>query len=195
MEILIIILGFIPEIIYYSMKGNETMELSSNIMQMVISVGLPIISIVASVFVSTRSGNGKVTSAQKDLSKEHTEIKGALSKQYIKMEGNLSKQHTEIMGKFSKENAELKAKIDTLDHIISNEIVRKDNLSLNQSAINSAVDTIKFGWDKAVQENIELKEQVERLTKENAELKAEKERIQKELDTIRSTNRKRNRQR
>lgn len=189
MEIIIIILGYVPVIIYYLMKGSRAMDFSLagvNIFELIISIVIPIISVVISVFVATRNGNGRVVSAQKDLSKEHTE-----------MEGNLSEQHTKMMGDLSKENAQLKAeiksdicktqsKIDVLDRIINNEIVRKDNLSPDQSKINSAVDIIKIGWDNILRENQELKEQVNRLYKENLELNEEKEQIQKELDKFRS---------
>lgn len=187
MEIVIIILGYVPVIIYYLMKGSRAMDTSLNginIWQLIISIGIPIISIVISVFASTRSANGKVVSAQKDLSKEH-----------IQVEGNLSEQHTKMMGEISKENTEIKAdisktqtKIDYLNQIINSEIMRKDKLSPDLSTLYSAVDMFKIGLDKAVQENIELKKQVNLLSVENADLKADKERLAKELNALRSAN-------
>lgn len=187
MEIVIIILGYVPAIIYYLMKGSRAMDTSLNginIWQLIISIGIPIISIVISVFASTRSANGKVVSAQKDLSKEH-----------IQVEGNLSEQHTKMMGEISKENTEIKAdisktqtKIDYLNQIINSEIMRKDKLSPDLSTLYSAVDMFKIGLDKAVQENIELKKQVNLLSVENADLKADKERLAKELNALRSAN-------
>ncbi len=180
MEILIIILGYVPAILYYLVRGNNTMEWSWDTF---LTVVLPILSIIASVFVSTRSGNGKVTSAKDGLSKEHE----GLSKEHIALEGKMSNEHLELKKEHSELKAELKSvqnciagKLDIIDRIINNEIIRKDNLSPDQSKIDTAVNIIKAGWDNIIRENQELRQQVLHLQDENAALKCEVNRLKED---------------
>ena len=72
MEYLILIIGFVPAIKVHLMKGSGSMEWS---LELITSIVIPVLTVIVSIFVSTRSGNGKVSLAQKDLSKEHSELK------------------------------------------------------------------------------------------------------------------------
>lgn len=177
MEILILILGYVPAILYYLMGGESTMEWS---LELIASIIIPVLSIIISVFISTRSGNGKVTSAKDGLSKEHTALEGKISKEHTALEDKMSNEHLELKKEHSELKSELRSvqscitrKIDILDRIINNEIIRKENLSPNQSQIDTAVNIIKVGWDNVIQENQELRQQVLQLQQENAALKNE----------------------
>lgn len=186
MEYIILVLGYVPAILYYIMKGNSAMEWS---LELVISIGIPVLSILGSVFASTRSGNGKVISAQKDLSKEHLD----LSKEHL----NLTKEHSELKAEIKADIVQtqtkittaqncLAGKIDTLDRVINNEIIRKETLSPDQSRIDTAVDIIKAGWSNIIRENQELRDKVDLLTQENKALKTENDELRNELDELRS---------
>ncbi len=173
MEILILILGYVPAILYYLMGGESNMEWS---LELIASIVIPVLSIIISVFISTRSGNGKVTSAKDGLSKEHE----GLSKEHTALEGKMSNEYLELKKEHSELKSELKSvqncitgKIDILDRIINNEIIRKENLSPDQSKIDTAVNIIKVGWDNVIRENLELRQQVLQLQQENAALKNE----------------------
>lgn len=181
MEILIIVLGYVPAILYYLMGGDKNMEWS---LELIASIVIPVLSIIASVFISTRSGNGKVNSAKADLSKEHTELKGSISNEHTALEGKISNEHLALKAEIvqTQNNITLaqnsiSGKIDTLDRIINNEIIRKENLSPDQSRIDKAVDIIKGGWDSVIRENRELQQQVLQLQQENAKLKCEIDRL------------------
>lgn len=181
MEILILILGYVPAILYYLMGGKNNMSWS---FESITQILIPVASIILSVYVSTRSGNGKVASAKSELSKEHTALEGKLSKEHTALEGKMSNEHSEL----KKDHLELKSeirndiaaaqsgiigKIDIIDRVINNEIIRRSNLPPDQSKIDAAVDIIKFGWDNVIRENQELRQRVSNLEQENAILKNE----------------------
>lgn len=181
MEVLIIVLGYVPAILYYLMGGDKNMEWS---LELIASIVIPVLSIIVSVFISTRSGNGKVRSAKADLSKEHTELKGSISNEHTALEGKISNEHLALKAEIvqTQNNITLaqnsiSGKIDTLDRIINNEIIRKENLSPDQSRIDKAVDIIKGGWDSVIRENHELRQQVLQLQQENAKLKCDIDRL------------------
>lgn len=181
MEILILILGYVPAILYYLMKGDKTMEWS---FELIAQLVIPVASIIISVFISTRSGNGKVASAKSELSKENTALEGKLSKEHTVLEGKMTNEHSELKKEHLELKSEIKSdiaaaqsgiigKIDIIDRVINNEIIRKSNLSPNQSKIDAAVDIIKLGWDNVIRENQELRQQIFNLQQENAALKNE----------------------
>ena len=58
MEYLILILGFVPAVLVHLMKGNTSMEWS---VELITSIVIPVLTVIVSIFVSTRSGNGKVS--------------------------------------------------------------------------------------------------------------------------------------
>ena len=180
MEYLILILGIVPAIIVHPMKGNTSMEWS---VELITSIVIPVLTVIVSIFVSTRSGNGKVSSAQKDLSKEHLELKADI-KADIKTGVHLELKPEIIKTQTFVTNAQnsISGKLDTLDRIINNEILRKSSLPPDHSRIDSAVDIIKNGWDSIVRENQELRNQVAALHEENTALKAENARIYAEFD-------------
>ncbi len=153
MEILILILGYIPAILYYLMGGESNMEWS---LELIASIVIPVLSIIISVFISTRSGNGKVTSAKDGLSKEHTELEGKMSKEHTALEIKISNEHLEQ----NKEYSELKSDIANAQNCITRKI-------------DTAVNIIKVGWDNVIRENLELRQQVLQLQQENAALKNE----------------------
>ena len=174
MEVLIIVLGYVPAILYYLMGGDKNMEWS---LELIASIVIPVLSIIVSVFISTRSGNGKVNSAKADLSKEHTELKGRLSKEHLELKTELKADIVQTQNNITLAQNCIAGKIDTLDRIINNEIIRKENLSPDQSRIDTAVDIIKGGWDSAIRENQELRQQVMQLQQENTKLKCEIDRL------------------
>ena len=179
MEYIILVLGYVPAILYYIMKGNSAMEWS---LELVASICIPVLSIIVSVFISTRSGNGKVTSAQKDLSKEHLN----LTKEHSELKAEIKADIVQTQTKITTAQNCLAGKIDTLDRVINNEIIRKETLSPDQSRIDTAVDIIKAGWSNIIRENQELRDKVDLLTQENMALKTENDELRKELDELRS---------
>ena len=180
MEYLILILGFVPKILFHIMKGSDSMEWS---VELVASIVIPVLTVVVSIFVSTRSGNGKVSSAQKDLSKEHSELKADIKADiktgvHSELKPEIIKTQTIVA---AAQNS-ISGRLDTLDRIINNEIVRKNNLPPDQSRIDIAVDIIKNGWDSIVRENQELQSQLSALSKENLALKSENAELRAELE-------------
>ena len=184
MEYLILILGLVPAVLVHLMKGNTSMEWS---VELITSIVIPVLTVIVSIFVSTRSGNGKVSSAQKDLSKEHSELKADI-KADIKtgVHSELKPEIIKTQTFVTNAQSSISGKLDTLDRIINNEILRKFALPPDQSRIDTAVDIIKNGWDSIVRENQELKTQVASLYEENAALKAENAKLYDELDEYHS---------
>lgn len=181
MEILILILGYIPAILYYLMGCKNNMSWS---FESITQIFIPVASIILSVYVSTRSGNGKTASAKSELSKEHTALESKLSKEHTALGGKMSNEHLELKSELKADIVQtqhsistaqncIAGKIDILDRVINNEIIRRSNLSPDQSKINTAVDIIKVGWDNLIRENQELRQQVFNLQQENAALKNE----------------------
>jgi hypothetical protein len=158
METLILILGYIPAIMV-ALYGDMELDTTS---QLAVTVGIPVLTIIVSVFISIRSGNEKVKFAQNDLSKEHTSLEKNLSHDIALSYNNLS------------------GKLDTIDRIINNEIITRKNVTNDKTGIFEAAELIKSSVDnilsenaKLTEENFLLKEQISQLTDENSKLRNE----------------------
>lgn len=158
----VVIVGVLAMVVYYIDIGVLTDEYERIHLIFFISCGIILLAggLFGFVFLVLKMifdslGEGK-------MSNEHLALKADI----VQTQNNITLAQNCIAGK-----------IDTLDRIINNEIIRKENLSPDQSRIDTAVDIIKGGWDSAIRENQELRQQVMQLQQENTKLKCEIDRL------------------